>query len=303
MRFRHRACCLLTLLALSLPASATAQTLLRWKLKPGDSLALQTRQEIQSQVAFSGKSATTTIDLNVQLTWNVTAADENQITLKQTIEQIQLKLATPQGAAVDFDSAGKARVTGQARDLAEVLKPLIGAEFDVVINIRGEIIDAKPSNDAAKALVSTKDKTNAADSSRAAVEQLLRKPLIVLPAAEVKAGDRWTAANDLTTAAGPLRQEIEYQLTGMTEQDGKQLHTIAMTSKLASRAADTAGSPTAKMSVKSFEQAGTIVFSAGEGRVVEAEQSQKLGTERTYRETTIVVTLTSTRKTTVKPKQ
>ena len=37
------------------------------------------------------------------------------------IERIRLKLATPQGAAVEFDSAATVRPAGQARDLAEAL--------------------------------------------------------------------------------------------------------------------------------------------------------------------------------------
>src|SRR4051794_13400642 len=48
------------------PNGAQAQTLLRWKLKPGDAFTVDTRQETESQVAFSGKSVTTTIDLALQ---------------------------------------------------------------------------------------------------------------------------------------------------------------------------------------------------------------------------------------------
>src|SRR4051812_35954763 len=73
-------------LAFALPTHLDAQTLLRWKLKPGDAFTVETRQETDSQVAFSGKSATTKIDLALQLTWVVTAANENEIVIKQSID-------------------------------------------------------------------------------------------------------------------------------------------------------------------------------------------------------------------------
>src|SRR5258707_9041914 len=95
---------LIALVAIALPCPLAAQTLLRWKLKPGESLAVEMEQETQSHVAFGGKSATTKIELNLRLRWTVAAADEKEITFKQSIQRIQIKLTTPQGAPVEYDS-------------------------------------------------------------------------------------------------------------------------------------------------------------------------------------------------------
>ncbi|HEX5106410.1 MAG TPA: hypothetical protein VFV87_21470, partial [Pirellulaceae bacterium] len=57
-----------------------------------------------------------------------------------------------------------------------------------------------------------------------------------------------------------------------------------------------------KLSLKSHEQSGHIDFSLDQGRLVSAEQSQKLATERRYRETTIAVTLSSKQTTTMRAK-
>jgi hypothetical protein len=53
--------------------------------------------------------------------------------------------------------------------------------------------------------------------------------------------------------------------------------------------------------IKEHAQSGTVRFSIDQGRVVSAEQEQKLITERPYRETTIVVSLSSKQTTTIKP--
>src|SRR5690349_17672540 len=95
-----------------LPSSAPAQTLLRWNLKSGESFNVETHQETQSQVAFSGKSVTTTIDLTLQQTWSATSASEKEFVIKQTIDRIKMKLAGQQGTA-EYDSAAKTRPSGQ----------------------------------------------------------------------------------------------------------------------------------------------------------------------------------------------
>ncbi|HMC10600.1 MAG TPA: hypothetical protein VKH44_04895, partial [Pirellulaceae bacterium] len=104
---------------------ASGQTLLRWKLKPGEALAVEIEQHTDSQVAFSGKTAATKIYLTLKLGWQVTAADNENFTIRQTVERIQQKITTPQAATIEYDSAATGRPSGQARDLAEAHKPLV----------------------------------------------------------------------------------------------------------------------------------------------------------------------------------
>src|SRR3954470_20829313 len=80
----------------SLCGGLHAQTLLRWKLKPGESFSVDMHQETDSQVAFSGKSVSTKIDLTLQLTWTVTSATEKEFAIKQLIDRIQIKLTGQQ---------------------------------------------------------------------------------------------------------------------------------------------------------------------------------------------------------------
>src|SRR4051794_18942167 len=156
---------LITLVLIFLINGGARAETLRWKLKPGDSFTIDTRQETESQVAFSGKSVTTTIDLALQQTWTVTSAAEIEFVIKQSIDRIQIKLAGQQGTA-EYDSAAKSRPSGQARDLAASMQPLIGAEFQLTMTPAGKITAAKPANDAARMLVT--DETPAADSSKPA---------------------------------------------------------------------------------------------------------------------------------------
>src|SRR5262245_49690645 len=115
------------------PVPASAQTLLRWKLKPGDGFTIEIDQHTDSQVTFSGKSAATKIDLALKLAWKVTAASGDGFTIRQTVERIHETLVTQDMGTIEYDSAVAARPTGQARELAESVKPLIGAEFELTM--------------------------------------------------------------------------------------------------------------------------------------------------------------------------
>ena len=119
---------------------------------------------------------------------------------------------------------------------------------------------------------------------------MLRRPLIVLPEKEAKAGDTWTVSSDRTTAAGPLKLETTYRLEGI---DNTSMARITMTAKAQP-------GPGSKTAIKEHQHSGTISFSAPDGHLREIDQKQKLVTERPYRETTITVTLDSTQKTSLR---
>src|SRR5262249_13872735 len=157
------------------------------------------------------------------------------------------------------------------------IKPLIGAEFELVMTPRGEITSVTPINDVAKALLAATDKSESNAASQEGLQQLLRRPLVVLPGKEAKPGDTWTASSDRTTAAGSLKLETTYRLESV---DDKSVAKIAITAKAQ------AGSGS-KTTIKEHQHSGTILFSAADGRLVQIDQTQKLVTERPYRETTI----------------
>src|SRR4051812_39239323 len=101
---------------------ASGQTLLRWKLQPGESFTVQTRQQTESQVAFSGQSVTTKIDLAITLSWTVTGIEKDGISIVQTVERVEAKLESPTVGVVQYDSASTMRPSGQAREIADTIK-------------------------------------------------------------------------------------------------------------------------------------------------------------------------------------
>lgn len=292
-----------TALALALAAicssRAAAQTELRWKLQPGEQFAVSVAQQTTSDVAFSGKKVTTQIDLAMELGWSVTAADEKAITIKQSLRRLTFTMESLKVGKVTYDSADKSRPSGQAREVAAAIAPLLQAEILLEMNSRGEVQSAKPANEAAEKLLSAESVPDSSLVSKDAIQQLLRQSLIVLPEKAVAAGDTWTTTTDIASALGKGKQETTYRLGGSVEQEGTMLQEIKSTSKLDLLASTAKDSP----KIKEHTQSGVVLFSVDQGRVVSAGQEQTLITERPYRETTIVVTLSSKQTTTLKPEK
>jgi hypothetical protein len=281
------------LVGLALAGPARGQTSLVWKLEPGQKLLVDCRQETTTLVAFSGKSAETKLDLGVELSWTVTGRDDKAFTITQSVRRFTFKLESEKAGVIAYDSAARSQPTGQAREIAAAIKPLLAAEVAITMSERGEIVAAAPANDAAKQLFTAGPMADQPGVfSQAAIQRLLRQPLAVLPAEPVKEGDTWTTADKLTVDAGTFDQTTTYRLAGTQEQDGQQLARIEMTSELKPATPPAKGGKPA-LALKTHEQTGHLVFAPELGRLVSSEQNQKLVTERPYRETTITVTLAS----------
>lgn len=283
------------LCAQALAGQSSAQTELRWKLQPGQQFTVNVAQQTTSEVAYSGKKVATQIDISMELGWTVTVADEKAITIKQSLRRMVLKMESPKVGKVSYDSADKSRPTGAAREVAAAVAPLLSAEILLEMNPRGEVQSAKPANEAAEKLLAAESDPDAL-GSKDAIQQLLRQSLIVLPEKAVAEGDTWTTRTEIASALGKGQQETTYRLAGIVEQEGVMLQEIKSTSKLDVTPSTAKDAPT----IKEHAQSGVVRFSSDQGRVVSAEQEQKLITERPYRETTIVVTLSSKQTTTLK---
>lgn len=280
---------LLVVLIASFPTAAKAQTALAWKLKSGETLSVEMTQHTESRVGFSSKSADTKIDLHLRLTWFVQDVSTDAIQIKQTIDQVRATFSGTGGTA-EFDSASKARVIGPAKQLADSMRPLVGAQFEIVFTPQGEVKSAKPLNDAAQSLLAGSDKSS--DSSVSSLKQLASQAIVPLPEQPVAVGDKWTATSTLQSGPGPHQHETTYAFAELRDDNAAQVARISITGRLLEEPLQGQKSPT-QLRVKAHEQTGSILFAVDTGRPTLVEQTQQLKTERTYRDTTIEVTLDS----------
>jgi Family of unknown function (DUF6263) len=285
-------------LLLMISASLHAQTTLRWQLKPGEKLAMEVTQKTTSEVAYASKKTTTEIEQKMTLGWEVASVEGDKIRLKQKLERFEFKMGPPGTVSLEYDSSKADRLTGQAKEVAAAIAPLLKTTIEITMNERGEVLEAKATGEGAEQLTApSADASQPPLVSKESIQQLLRQPLAVLPEKTASSGDPWTTTTELTTALGKVRQTTEYRYAGTEEKEGIKLERINVKTELK---LDAVGSSAKKLSLKQHEQSGIVLFDSAASRLNSAEQTQKLVTERPYRETTIVVTLTTEQKTEVK---
>jgi len=290
-----KTCIAVVACALTLGGAANlhAQTTLRWKLSPGENLAVAVTQSTKSSVASAGKTTATEIKLEMELLWRILSAENGKFRLEQTIKRLSVSLDAPPAGRVQYDTAQEAKPTGSAKEIAASLAPLLAAKVEITMNELGEVLEAKSTSAAAEPAGAS---AAASLISKESIQQLLKQPLIVLPKEAVNVDETWPKTSDLTTSLGPVKQATTYKYVGPVEQDGQKLEKIEVKTELKPAAPNMS-----KLMMKEHKQQGEVLFDLAAGRVFKATQVQTLVTERPYRETQIVVTLQSNQQTTVGP--
>ncbi|MGI8980505.1 MAG: hypothetical protein ACR2FY_14855 [Pirellulaceae bacterium] len=283
---------------------ALAQKTLRWKLAAGDQLQVNVSQQTTSTVTIASKPVKTTMEMTLETLWSVDSADQEQIKITQAVKRLAMKLHTGDSPPIVYDSAVKSPPVGSAKEVAAAVKPLLdeGSALIVTMNTRGEVLSAEPNAKLAELWKTPSAKAPGGPGGSESTQELLKRSLVVLPEKPVAAGDagstKWTKEREVEIPIGKVKQATEFVYAGEVEEAGQKLDKIDFTSKLT---LVPGGAKSLKLTLKTQEQTGHALFSAEQGRVVSAEQTQKLVTEAPYRETNITVTVESTVKTLVSP--
>jgi hypothetical protein len=279
---------------------AFAQKTLRWKLKPGDQLQVNIQQQTLSTVTIANKPVKTTLEMRLETLWKVDSADEKQIKMTQSVKRVAVKMQSGDSTPISYDSATKAAPLGTAKDVATAVAPLLaeGSALIVTMDTRGEVLLAEPSAKLAALWKSPRPKESVGPGGSESTQELLRRSLVLLPEKPVEVTDagkaKWTKEREIGMPIGTVKQTTEFVYAGEAEEGEQKVDKIEFNSNLT---LVPGGAKSLKLTLKEQKQTGHALFSAEQGRVVSAEQTQKLVTEAPYRETKITVSVESTVKT------
>jgi hypothetical protein len=299
-------CGLVVLFLLATTSPTLAQNTLRWKLQTGDQFAVTVSQQTTSTVAIGSKPVKTTLEMTLETHWSVDSADDKRAKITQTVKRLAMKMQVGDAAPIAYDSADKASPVGTAKEIAAAVKPLFeeGSSLIVTMNTRGEVLSAEPSAKLAELWKSPAAKVPGGPGGSESTQELLRRSIVLLPEAAVSAADtgktKWSKEREVEIPIGKVKQTTDFVYGGEIEEGEQKVEKIDFTSKLV---LSPGGAKALKLTLKDQRQTGHAFFSAQQGRVVSAEQTQTLVTEAPYRDTMITVTVESTVKTVVSPVQ
>lgn len=278
-----------TALLFGAASAAHGEQLLRWKLKQGETLHVELTQKSELETTVANRPLKMNLDMLMGLTWQVEAVDDQGTArLVQSFTRLRLKMDVPKQDPVEYDSAAQAKPVGLAKDVAEAVGPLIGAKFFVTMNSRGEIVDVKLSEEAARLLESPAAARWKKTFSKDGLAEVLRQSAAVLPEKPVEAGSTWTVPTTSKSPLGPIKMSHKYTYQGTEQRGGKSLEKLSVETKLELEEAK------GKPQLKEQTHKGVLYFDAEAGRFVETDLKQELVTESPYRDTVVRAKATST---------
>lgn len=279
-------------LILLLVPTASAETPLKWKLTAGESLRYQFVQTTQTETTGTGKPMRIAIDTAMTVTWKVESVDPNQqFDITQTIDKFSATVKVDKQDPIVYDSSAMNPAVGPAREIADAVGKLIGVPCRIHMTERGEITAAEASESLQQAVGSAAKPATGADISTQSIAAILRQASIVLPEKPVDPGITWEVNQPMNTPSGPILQRHQFAYEGPADHDGAKHEKLTLQSTFTH--APPAADKTLPLKIKEGAQTGLIWFDSAAGRVVSTELSQKLATERSYRDMAIQVQSTS----------
>jgi hypothetical protein len=263
---------------LAVAGRTRAETLLRWKFKPGDVLRYAATQET-TQTFVTGEKArrlTFTTTIAAEYIWKVIAVDEaGAATIDHSIDRVQMRLQGPQGAPMEYDSASDKTLEGAAKMVAPVFSAVVKKPFVLKITARGDVVETRFPRGLMEALVKGPPVDQVVDLL--GVEGLKKfAVMVVLPVNPVAIGQSWTHVVDVKLPMpGTLGVKYTCHYVGARHREGLELQEIGV----AMRLRPGKGPSDDLIKIKQFEVDGTIYFDNARGRLAEAAMNLKTQTE------------------------
>lgn len=255
--------------------SARAETL-RWKFKQGESLHwTMDMKEVFSEVQDERESKTT-ISQATEMSWTVkSVADDGSAELILKIDRVVAKNRTPYGNFEFDSSAKKAPANPTEATMQEVIKAVVGAPFSCKISATGELSDVRVPEQVTK--IFTEDKKSAPEGNNGmsvdTFKQMFTSMSKPLPKEDVSPGKTWSRKVKFPTPpAGTLTIDTTFRFVGPDAQAGPNIVRIDLDSKFSP---ELPPNSEVKVSVKSQEGKGIILFDTAAGRIVKSTSNDK----------------------------
>ncbi len=269
-------------LVLMLTTTTPAQNdgkLLRWKLIPGETIEVSFNQEMSMATNLMGNELKSVADMGMVLLWKVDGvAADGTAQISQSIDRLMMKMETPAGEPIQYDSATPGEPEGMTKSLADSIQPLVGVEFSQQMSNRGEILTVELSPQAQAKLAKTPAGAQLSEIfSKDGLKSLLHQAATVLPQEPVRPGDTWQGQSVTKSPVGSLIMDMVYTYRGTEMQNGRPLERIDVDVRLSFGA----GANALGLNVAVAEQnnSGTMFFDSTAGRFVQTELRQNMTLE------------------------
>lgn len=251
--------------------SVQAAKKLRWKVAKGDTFSLEMKQDMQQTSNVGTQKIKTGNKMTMNMTWKVDSVDdEGLIHMTQTHDRIRMSVSVPGQGNIEYDS-DEEEAEGLAKTFETMLKPMVGAKFEVVMNDRGEVTDFIIPENAFKGLESNPMMKQF--FSKDSLKEMTTKGSPVFPEESIDKGHSWDNKFEVKTPIGTMTTDSKYTYRGEEQKDGRPLERIDVAMKM--DFGKEPGPGGVKLELKDQESSGTTWFDSENGHFVGTEVKQK----------------------------
>ncbi len=269
--------------------SVAAESSLKWKFKPGQTLNYVIERGVEGKVSLSGAEFEFQMDMTFDTTWNVkSVAADGTGSVEQTVDRVQINMSSPLAGSMKYDS--KSGEKPEAGPVWAMLQPmvegLLGQNIKTKISPQGKVTDIEFPEKMVEAFKKQQVGQNRQAGmgiggnafSERGVKELISKSVLPLP--EVPGKDvSWAQAfENPIPGIGTQTAETKFTVSGDEVVDGKKLVKIAGVTELTFEPAE---NPRAELEITEQEATSTFYFDAEAGVLVKSSGTQVAAMELT----------------------
>ncbi len=253
---------------------------LRYQFKEGQKLRYSLEEKGEMEFGIAGNQTRIETRTVFHLLWQVARVNkEGKVTVRQTLERIQMTLDLPTGKMSYDSQAGKEPDDATSKELARALKVFVGEEMTLTLDSRGQIESLKYSAKLAGEIARLPPQ--AASMAQVLSEDVLRRTIgQCLPAMPEKApnkGQTWDSKLQAKmSSAVNFTLDNKYTLEGEVKRQGRT--TVKIGNKPTITVTTNPGSA-ATIKVLKQQASSTSYFEPATGRLLESVYAQKLELE------------------------
>ncbi len=281
---------LAVLLTGAIADESRADTLLRLKFNAGETIRYVIIQKMITTQKIEGMEIPMTATETIDMSWSVQSVDADKVaSITQTIDRVRMKMESPQGIMIDYDSASDEEPEGPAKMFASVFKAMVNKPISMKVSPRGEVSDVHVP----QAMIDGFTKLPGMEKMGSLFSEDTMKEMSgigELPEKAVSKGDTWTDEKEISFPIfGKMHVKVSNRYLGTETRNGKPLEKIAITQQMDIKPGEE--QPAIVFRIKEHKASGTTYFDNVAGRFAEAQLKTKMEFEITVGEKKIQSTI------------
>ncbi|MEC7565161.1 MAG: DUF6263 family protein [Planctomycetota bacterium] len=280
------------LVSLTFAQKLTAQRKLVFQYQTGSENVLSVKTDTEILMKYMGQDIRTAMQMETGISQYIdSVSSDGMATITQKL--IGLKMAVeggPLGVKLVYDSA---QAENNEASLSGILKPLVGAEFEIVVSRLGKVHDFKPPTDLLATLAKQPgSQTLGQMFTPDGFRQMASQGSLTFPDKALREGDQWQDSITLKAAQfGETEVKLQYTYQGLVEVDGKPLDKIGIQmTTLVKPLKNPTGS---QLKIREQSSQGTLYFDNQRGQLDHSSLKQQMTTEVIVGQNSIVQTITT----------